>query len=100
MPKADIATREPIERPLQVAAGETDQVGTAAAALLAWWNTNSRRDFDLADLWAVCGHRPRQASYGRLYRDASALPSRPRPGPQVEQMAALGWPQLAWTGDA
>ncbi len=100
MPLVDVATRAPIQRLVQVAAGNTSQSGTVGASLLAWWNAKSCRGFDLTDLWTVDNAIAREmlatAAFIATHRE---YPAAYGLGHQFEQLVARWRPALAGTGD-
>lgn len=85
---ADVATRAPIQRLLQV-----------AASLLAWWNAKSCQGFDLTDAWtigAVVRDRLATAAFIATIRD---WPAAYGLGPPFEQLVTLWRPALAGASD-
>ncbi len=78
MPKVDLTTRPPIQRLLQVSAGETGPAGTVAGSLLAWWNATSCGGFELTDLWAVDDAIARDMLATAAFRNTPAFSRRLR----------------------
>lgn len=46
-------SRAALERPIEIAKGDTGQSRIVANFLLAWWNATDCGGFDLTDVWAV-----------------------------------------------
>jgi len=99
-PLPQVHAAAPIQRLVQVAAGETGQAGTVAVSLLAWWNAKSCRGFDLTDLWtiddAIARDRLVTAAFIAKHWEYSAAYGL---GPQFEQLVARWRPALARTRD-